>query len=91
MTSVPIFDRRSSQGQHFLFRNEDFDKLVTLPCYLPGKDLDRFTLVTVGHTPSVWAPDPDQPPRITLNVQFVIVLGQAPKPADLEVLGFGGE
>ncbi len=87
--TVPVFDGRSSHGRHFLFRNEDFDNLASMPLYLPGKDLDRFTLVSVGYTPSVWCPGENQDPRVSLNVQFVVVLGQPPKAAALAAAGYG--
>ncbi|KAK0495512.1 hypothetical protein EDD18DRAFT_1332351 [Armillaria luteobubalina] len=86
---VPIYDGRSSQGRHFLFHQEDFDNLATMPRYHPARDLDRFTLVAVGYTPSVWTVSSVlREARLSMNVQFVIVLGQAPPHAELASAGY---
>ncbi|PBK59901.1 hypothetical protein ARMSODRAFT_1070889 [Armillaria solidipes] len=86
---IPVYDGRASRGRHFLFRPGDFDQIATMPRVPPNKELDRFTLVAIGYTPSVWALTP-QYPRISLNVQFVVVLGQAPKPEALATAGYAG-
>lgn len=87
-TLVPVFDGCASRGRHFLFHPSDFDQLATMPRIGPNKELDRFTLVAVGYMPSIWAPTL-QSPRISLNAQFIVVLGQAPKPEVLVEAGYG--
>ncbi len=84
---VPIFDGRFSKGRHFLFRPEDFDNISTMPRVT--RNLDRFVLVAVGYTPGVWSPGGQ--PRVNLNVQFIVLLGQAPKPATLAKAGYAVE
>ncbi|KAK0492679.1 hypothetical protein EDD18DRAFT_1357512 [Armillaria luteobubalina] len=85
---VPIFDGRASKKHHFLFRPGDFDKLSSLPRYTPSCDLDYFTLVAVDYMPAVWSVK--KHPRLNMNVQFVIVLGQAPNTAELANAGYMG-
>lgn len=87
VVAVPIFDGRLSKHHQFLFRPKDFDNIATMPRVT--KDLDRFALVAVSYTPGVWSPN--GVPRINLNVQFVILLGQAPKPDELASAGYGVE
>ncbi len=60
--------------------------LKNMPRYTVDRDLDAFTLVTVGYTLGVWTGFNDQP-RIGPNVLFVIVLGSAPPRAMLEARG----
>ncbi|KAK0442211.1 hypothetical protein EV421DRAFT_1736442 [Armillaria borealis] len=83
---VPIFDGHFSKGRHFLFHPEDFDNISTMPQFT--RDLDRFAMVAVGYTPAVWSPGGQ--PRVNLNVQFIVLLGQAPKPAALAKAGYDG-
>ncbi|KAK0216369.1 hypothetical protein IW262DRAFT_1464908 [Armillaria fumosa] len=85
---VPIFDGRASKKHHFLFHPGDFDNLSSLPHYTPSRDLDYFTLVAVGSTPTVWCVK--KRPCLNLNVQFVVVLGQAPNTAELASAGYVG-
>ncbi len=87
---VPMFDGHASKGRHFLFHPEDFDQLVTMPWVPTTRELDRFTLVAVGYTPTMWSPGPSNP-HVSMNVQFIIVLGQAPKPEVLASAGYGPE
>ncbi|SJL08158.1 uncharacterized protein ARMOST_11521 [Armillaria ostoyae] len=83
---VPIYDGRSSAGQHFLFRPTDFASLKSLPHFTTSRDLDAFTLVSVGYSLSVWAGFNNEP-RLTPNILFVIVLGSAPKKDALAAQG----
>lgn len=80
---VPIYDSRDHAGFQFLFRPSDFDNLKSLPRYTANRDLDAFTLVTVGYSLGVWTSYNDQP-RIGTNMLFVIVLGSAPSRSVLE-------
>ncbi|KAK0218416.1 hypothetical protein EDD85DRAFT_961685 [Armillaria nabsnona] len=84
---VPIFDGRFSKGCHFLFHPEDFDNISTMPCVT--HDLNWFALVAVGYTPGVWSPGSQ--PHVNLNIQFIVLLGQAPKPAALAKAGYAVE
>ncbi|KAK0491751.1 hypothetical protein EDD18DRAFT_1358536 [Armillaria luteobubalina] len=85
---IPIFDSHASKKHHFLFRPGDFDKLSSLPQYTPSRNLDYFTLVAVGYMPAVWSVK--KHPHLNMNVQFVIVLGQAPNTAELANAGYMG-
>ncbi|KAK0224278.1 hypothetical protein IW262DRAFT_1459342 [Armillaria fumosa] len=85
---IPIFDGHASKKHHFLFRPGDFNNLSSLPHYTPSRDLNYFTLVAVGYTPAVWCVK--KHPRLNLNVQFVVVLGQAPNTAELASAGYVG-
>ncbi|KAK0502603.1 hypothetical protein EDD18DRAFT_1101000 [Armillaria luteobubalina] len=83
---VPIFDGRVSKKHHFLFRPQDFDNLSSMPRYAPSRDLDYFTLVAVGYTPAMWCVK--KRPHLNMNVQFIVVLGQAPSSAELTNAGY---
>ncbi|SJL08852.1 uncharacterized protein ARMOST_12223 [Armillaria ostoyae] len=80
---IPIYDGHDRAGSHFLFWPSDFDNLTALPRYTLDRDLDVFTLVTVGYSLGVWSTYNDQP-RVGTNVLFVIVLGSAPSRSLLE-------
>ncbi|KAK0477504.1 hypothetical protein EDD18DRAFT_1365408 [Armillaria luteobubalina] len=84
---IPVFDGRASRGAQFLFRDEEFAALPALPRF-PRAELDRFTMVAMGYSPSVWSPSPSNP-RVSLNIQFAIVLGHAPSAAALTSAGYG--
>ncbi|KAK0220722.1 hypothetical protein IW262DRAFT_1297770 [Armillaria fumosa] len=62
-------------------------KEKTLP-HFPPMELDCFTIVAVGYSPSVWAPSPNNL-HLSLNIQFVIVLGHAPSAESLAAAGYG--
>ncbi|KAK0432412.1 hypothetical protein EV421DRAFT_1848876 [Armillaria borealis] len=83
---VPVYDGRSSAGNHFLFRASDFASLKSLPRFTSTCDLDAFSLVSVGYTLSVWSGYTNEP-RVTPNVMFVIVLGSAPRKETLTAQG----
>ncbi|KAK0506575.1 hypothetical protein EDD18DRAFT_1097841 [Armillaria luteobubalina] len=85
---VPIFDGHASKKHHFLFHPGDFDNLSSLPHYTPLCDLDYFTLIAVGYTPAMRSIK--KCPHLNLNVQFVVVLGQAPNSAELALAGYMG-
>ncbi len=80
---VPIYDGHDHAGSHFLFRPSDFDNLTSLPHYTLYRDLDTFTLVTVGYSLGVWSSFNDQP-LVGTNVLFVIMLGSTPSQSALE-------
>ncbi|KAK0465732.1 hypothetical protein IW261DRAFT_1574882 [Armillaria novae-zelandiae] len=84
---IPVFNGRASRGVQFLFRDEEFAVLPALPRFLRA-ELDRFTMVAVGYSPSVWSPSPSNP-RVSLNIHFAIVLGRAPSAAALTSAGYG--
>ncbi|KAK0474442.1 hypothetical protein IW261DRAFT_1568825 [Armillaria novae-zelandiae] len=87
MDDIPIYDGQASAGSHFLFRPNDFAVLKSLPRFTVSRDLDAFTMVSVGYSLSVWETF-NKERRLTPNVLFVIVLGSAPKKEKLEVLSF---
>ncbi len=83
---VPIYDGRTSAGSHFLFWPSDFALLSRLPCYTTSRDLDTFTLVTMGYSVSIWSGFNDAL-CVTPNILFVIVLGSAPKKETIAAHG----
>ncbi|KAK0476020.1 hypothetical protein IW261DRAFT_1421814 [Armillaria novae-zelandiae] len=87
MDEVPIYDGCASAGNHFLFRPSDFTVLKSLPRFTTSRDLDVFTMVSVGYSLTAWE-SYNKEPRLTPNILFVIVLGSTPKKDKLEVLGF---
>ncbi|KAK0490211.1 hypothetical protein IW261DRAFT_1555370 [Armillaria novae-zelandiae] len=87
MDEVPIYDGRASAGNHFLFRPSDFTVSKSLPCFTTSRDLDVFTMVSVGYSLTAWE-SYNKEPCLTPNILFVIVLGSMPKKDKLEVLGF---
>ncbi|SJL05829.1 uncharacterized protein ARMOST_09165 [Armillaria ostoyae] len=64
---VPMFDGCASKGRHFLFQPDDFDWLASMPRVPTNRELDRFTLVAIGYTPTVWSPG-QMAPRVSMNV-----------------------
>ncbi|KAK0464106.1 hypothetical protein IW261DRAFT_1427410 [Armillaria novae-zelandiae] len=87
MDEVPIYDGRASAGTQFLFRPSDFAVIKSLPRFTTSRDLDAFTLVTVGYSLSVWTSFNNEP-RVSPNILFAVVLGTAPKKEKLAELGF---
>ncbi|KAK0465812.1 hypothetical protein IW261DRAFT_1574739 [Armillaria novae-zelandiae] len=87
MDEVPIYDGHASAGTQFLFRPSDFAMIKSLPHFTTSRDLDVFTLVTVGYSLSVWTSFNNEP-RVSPNILFAIVLGTAPKKEKLAELGF---
>ncbi|KAK0481167.1 hypothetical protein EDD18DRAFT_1363115 [Armillaria luteobubalina] len=87
MDEVPVYDGRTSAGNHFLFWPSDFAILKSLPRFTMSHDLDAFTMVSVGYSLTAWE-SYNKEPRLTPNILFVIVLGSAPKKDKLEALGF---
>ncbi|KAK0222349.1 hypothetical protein IW262DRAFT_1296909 [Armillaria fumosa] len=85
---VLIFDGHASKNHHFFFHPQDFDNLSSLPRYTPSHDLDYFMLVAVGYTPTIWCVK--KRPHLNLNIQFVVVLGQAPNAEELAAAGYVG-
>ncbi|PBK65099.1 hypothetical protein ARMSODRAFT_1022524 [Armillaria solidipes] len=83
---VPVFDGRASKGRHFLFRPEDFNNIASMLRYGTGRNLDYFSLVAVGYTPTVWSTKREA--HLSMNVQFVVLLGQAPNSATLATAGY---
>ncbi|KAK0483941.1 hypothetical protein IW261DRAFT_1561718 [Armillaria novae-zelandiae] len=86
LDEVPIYDGCASGGNHFLFRPSDFSVLKSFPRFTSSRDLDAFTLVSVGYSLSVWTAFNNEP-RLSPNILFVIVLGTAPKKEKLATLG----
>ncbi|KAK0461525.1 hypothetical protein IW261DRAFT_1428396 [Armillaria novae-zelandiae] len=84
---IPVFDSCASRGAQFLFRDEEFAALPALP-WFPHAELDRFTMVAVGYSPSVWSPSPSNP-HVSLNIHFAIMLGCAPSATALTSAGYG--
>ncbi|KAK0499321.1 hypothetical protein EDD18DRAFT_1349501 [Armillaria luteobubalina] len=83
---VLIFDGHVSKKQHFLFHPQDFDNLSSMPHYAPSHNLDYFTLIAVGYMPAVWCVK--KCPCLNMNVQFIVVLGQALSVAELAKAGY---
>ncbi|KAK0482475.1 hypothetical protein IW261DRAFT_1418038 [Armillaria novae-zelandiae] len=50
LDEVPIYDGRASGGNHFLFCPSDFSVLKLFPRFTSSRDLDAFTLVSVGYS-----------------------------------------
>ncbi|PBK59991.1 hypothetical protein ARMSODRAFT_982660 [Armillaria solidipes] len=73
LCTFPVFGGRATGGRQFLFRPEDFDSLSSMPCCQPSRELSCFTMVAVGYTPGIWKLF-NQECRVSLNVQFVIML-----------------
>ncbi|KAK0493410.1 hypothetical protein EDD18DRAFT_1108190 [Armillaria luteobubalina] len=69
-----------------IFNGHDFDNLSSMPHYAPSCDLDYFTLVAIGYMPAMWCVK--KCPCLNMNVQFVMVLGQAPSLAELANAGY---
>ncbi|KAK0480895.1 hypothetical protein IW261DRAFT_1563602 [Armillaria novae-zelandiae] len=84
---LPVFDGRASRGTQFLFHDEEFAMLPALPRF-PCAELDHFTMVAVGYSPSMWSPSPSNP-HVSLNIHFAIMLGHAPSAAALTSAGYG--
>ncbi|KAK0215696.1 hypothetical protein IW262DRAFT_1465408 [Armillaria fumosa] len=83
---VPIYNGRASAGNHFLFCPSHFAMLKSLPHFITSRDLDAFTLVSVGYSLSVWTAFNNKP-HISPNILFAIVLGTVPKMDKLAALG----
>ncbi|KAK0468783.1 hypothetical protein IW261DRAFT_1573387 [Armillaria novae-zelandiae] len=84
---IPVFDSRASRGAQFLFCDEEFATLPALPRF-PHAELDCFTMVAVGYSPSMWSPSPSNP-HVLLNIHFAIVLGRALSAMALTSAGYG--
>ncbi|KAK0474391.1 hypothetical protein IW261DRAFT_1568743 [Armillaria novae-zelandiae] len=87
MDEVPIYDGRVSAGTQFLFWPSDFAVIRSLPRFTTSRDLNVFTLVTVGYSLSVWTSFNNEP-CVSPNILFAIVLGTTPKKEKLAELGF---
>ncbi|KAK0486532.1 hypothetical protein IW261DRAFT_1559957 [Armillaria novae-zelandiae] len=87
MDKVPIYDGCVSAGTQFLFWPSDFAVIKSLPRFTTSRDLNAFTLVTVGYSLSVWTSFNNEP-CISPNILFAIVLGTVPKKEKLAELGF---
>ncbi|KAK0477101.1 hypothetical protein IW261DRAFT_1566572 [Armillaria novae-zelandiae] len=85
-SKLPVYDGRASAGNHFLFHPSDFAMLKSLPRFMTSRDLDVFSLVSVGYSLSVWTAFNNEP-RVSPNILFAIVLGTAPKKETLVALG----
>ncbi len=77
VSTVPIHDGRQRSGSHFQFRPSGIATVKLLPRYTEERDLDAFTLMTVGYSVGVWNGFNDHP-RVGTNALFVIFLGSAP-------------
>ncbi|KAK0488261.1 hypothetical protein EDD18DRAFT_1110242 [Armillaria luteobubalina] len=87
MDEVPVYDGRTSARNHFLFWLSDFAVLKSLPHFTTSRDLDAFTMVSMGYSLTAWE-SYNKEPWLTPNILFVIMLGSTPKKDKLEALGF---
>ncbi|KAK0481037.1 hypothetical protein EDD18DRAFT_1363266 [Armillaria luteobubalina] len=87
MDEVPVYNGCASAGNHFLFQPSNFAVLKSLPRFTMSRDLDAFTMVSMGYSLTAWE-SYNKEPWLTPNILFVIVLGSAPKKDKLEALGF---
>jgi hypothetical protein len=75
---VPIYDGRPTQPypEGFLFTDQHFRDLCKFPLFGKGsRDLPADSLVAVGYTISTYVSERYPDPKLSTNVQFVILLG----------------